>query len=597
MKKTGGLTFRILLIVLLGGGFIVAGASGYSYIALQRYSDRIAQDAARRISETVSIRLETASRPIVRRAENFSKYDGLESQWILYSESVESRKLYDHLGATLLDSPYLLSAGLLLDPATWNRTREEVAHAPFVIRSGDTFLLRDLAESGTDYLDSDFFVRTMAEKRSTWVEPMIETEDGTHIAACYAHPLAHGVLLLGVPTEWIAGVMQGISAPFDGTLRILNIEGGEIFRSANPADGDANAVYSNDLSLTGWKLEAIYPARTLTAEARDVAAKIFGIGGIALICTALLAALVTTAVARSLRHLKKNIASLAQASEGFSLPSASVAGTEIEDLTESLEAMHLDAAKRIADAERTLVVRESERKELEIATDLRKKYFASPTLEEARFSVATHLDCSSRLRGVFYDVFPTDRGTLYLAVGEVPGEGTSSTLSLCAVLSFLRAVLSGGPKPNNAILQLGELLSRFGVENRSVSMLLAEFYPSTGTCVLASANYPNAMLVRNGISATIDLPESSKIDAGESDCASTIFNMNKGDAILLYSADLVDGNGKPLSLEQLSVCTAKAVPDKTLCGEALESLVQEISGDSETRAVTGDDVLMLLLYK
>ena len=597
MKKTSGLTFRILLIVLLGGGFIVAGASAYSYIALQRYSDRIAQDAARRISEMVSIRLETASRPIARRAENFSKYDGLESQWILYSESVESRKLYDHLGATLLDSPYLLSVGLLLDPATWNRTREEVAHAPFVIRSGDTFLLRDLSESGTGYLDSDFFARTMAEKRPMWVEPMIEAADDTHIAACYAYPLEHGVLLLGVPVEWIAGIMQGISAPFDGILRIYNIEGGEIFRSTSPAGVESNIVYSNDLSLTGWKLETTYPARMFTTEAQDVAAKILGIGSIALICTALLAALVTTAVARSLKHLKKNIASLAQASEGFSLPFASVGGAEVEDLTESLEAMHLDAAKRIADAERILVVRESERKELEIATDLRKKYFASPILEEARFSVATHLDCSSRLRGVFYDVFPTDRGTVYLVVGEVPGEGASSTLSLCAVLSFLRAVLSGGPKPNNAISQLGELLSRFGVENHSVSILLAEFYPSTGTCVLASANYPNAMVVRSGASATIDLPESAKVGAGESDCANTIFNMNKGDAILFYSANLVDGNGKPLSLEQLSICTAKAVSDKTSCGEALESLVREISGDSETRAVTGDDVLMLLQYK
>ncbi len=597
MKKMNTMTFRILLIILLGGGLIVAGTCGYGYIALQRYSERVAQDVVRRLSETASVRFEIAARPILRRAESFEKYEGFSSQWILYSESVESRKLDEHLGDILLDSPYLSCVGLLLDPATWQRTREEVMHAPFAIRSGDAFLLRDLAETETDYLDAAFFINVMAEKRARWVEPMAALGDD-HMAAGYAYPLEHGVVLLGVSSEWVADVMQGAGAPLGGTIRIRTSEGREIFRSASAARDEAEIAYASALPLMGWTFEVAYPARVITGAARDFAVKTLVIGGLALISTLLLVALVTTSAARSLQNLKKNITLLAESSDGFSLSPTGVAGVEIDELTESFEAVHLNVAKRIADAERVLVAREGERKELEIAADLRKKFFAPPVFEEARYSIVTRLDCSSRLRGVFYDVLPTDRGTVYLTVGEVPGEGAASTLSLCAVLSFLRAVLiSSGPKPNNAMTQLGELLARFDVDGGGVSMLLAEFYPSTGICVFANANYPNAMVVRGEESAMIDLPEGAKVGTGGEDYANVIINMSKGDFILLYSADLVDGNGKPLSAEQLSICAATAVQGKTSCSDVLEALVRELSGGSETRAVTADDVLMLLQYQ
>lgn len=535
MKKVGGMTFTLILPLAVGLILLVASLSSFTYINMKSTASETAQAAAMSIFDELGGRIGLMSDAIKRKAVAFSEYEGLNSHWVLYNQSVQSRKLDEYLQKVLAESVNISSVGVILDPRTWGRGLDEVVHAPFAVRSGDSTAILDIAEENANYLSADAYLVVRSSGTPVWTDSPL-AKDGVDDSIAYVYPIENGAIVFDVERSFIENLVAKTEIPYRGALRITSAFGKKIFSSKNlPPANSRIFIVRYPVPETGWTMEVLYPKSALESKARESAVTMLVIGAVGALFIVIVMALIISSISKSLKKLRDAAETLSKGDINTSIEKISTP-SEVAELCDNIESMRLDIAKHVAGNERELLEREGIRREDRTARDIQRFYLPDSSLVEDRgYAIAASFKHGKIRRGVFYDMVPTSRATVYIVVGEISGGDVPTLLSLSRVLVYMRALLWDGPKPAHALSRLNGIVEgELGEENR-MSLLLAEFHPATGLCVISSANSNGVILVREGEASSLDLPDTEALGAEEPSYANTVFNMNRGDAVLFYS--------------------------------------------------------------
>lgn len=551
MNRIGRLTTRVVSMLLAGGAAIIAGLCVYTYIQMKDIALCAAEEAADRTASFISARLNEEQRSISSALEETSRWSGLASHWVLYGESIEAARLDSHLMTALRTSDHLTSIGVILDPSAYGREADEVSHAPFAVRSGDRYEMIDLAEEDADRLSSSLVLALSDDRRPQWGEPMLgDWSSGP--AAAFAMPDRCGIFVCEVSEAWLDDAMRGIVPPHGGRVRLLSASGREIY--VLPGESSiARTVFKGKVDNIGWIVETSFDDIDPDGRAASTALQMAAVGSMLLIVIAVAIGGVTAAYSASLRGISSRLQSIkADASDDVTILDRQPAGAELVELVHSIEAMRLEISRSIAGEEREMQVAEREKIEGGAASVIRSRFFRSSTLSDDRFDLCARIVDDGKALGSFYDMIRSERGTVYMLIGEVGGEDLEAAVSVPSVLSFARAVLLNSPEPSSAVARINEMLVEYAVPGsggkHDVTMLLVAFYPSTGTCAIASAGSFAMSLLRGGDADEIELPPSQPLGDLEREMVSQVQNLSRGDAMLICSRGVGGSDGSHTKL-------------------------------------------------
>lgn len=100
--------------------------------------------------------------------------------------------------------------------------------------------------------------------------------------------------------------------------------------------------------------------------------------------------------------------------------------------------------------------------------------------------------------GDWYDFIPLRDGRWGLVLADVSGKGTAAALLMSATRGMLRSLAQTDSGPAEVLARLNEMLLEDIPSGRFVTMVYAEFDPSTRTLRLANAGHPPPLLVEPG---------------------------------------------------------------------------------------------------
>lgn len=565
MRKNGRLTSWILITILIGGAVCTSALCVLAYFSMRGQAFDGAADSVMRMASSLSSRFESEARPIVRCAESIARSESLSSQWVLYEESVEAKKFYDYLSSVLRTTRYITSIGVLLDPEGWDRQRSEASHAPFAVRSGDQIIMTDLSDHKSDYIEI-----APSGSQPYWTEAVDVPDDKLSPIVAFARPTKYGTIICNVSREWLENAVRGEQAPFGGGFAIVSNEGRDLYREQPSNDDGALQTVSEEVGYTGWNIEVSYPTGRVTEYASAAAAKLAGIGAAITAVTMLFSLIITKPAVRSIRALAAGVRAANIDAPELNFHPVGAMSAETSDLARAVEEMCLGVSKRIAGEERNMREAEKRQDAGKVMSAVMSHFLPEPALETGRFSIAARAEYRDGGAGIFYDIVRSDRGTIYLVLGETAGEGASPAMAISTAMSFTRSLLKYCPEPNIGLGQLSELISRYWNDKKgSISMMLAEFYPSTGTCVIASAGCPSAVIIRDNEPSAIDLPSAGSVARVGKDISNIVLNMGRGDALVFCTPSAV---GSVVDSERLSTHTALVLHSTSSSSEAVKSL-------------------------
>lgn len=585
MKQSGSLTKRVVVTILLGGLALIAGLCIYSYMKMAEISTSYDSEEAARIVSMIGSRIENEQQTIARAAENAARFSALSSHWVLYSTSLEAARLDNHLITILRASPQLVAVGVMLDPRVYERSLDEAMHAPFAVRNGDTIQIVDMAEDPDGYVSSDAFVKGTASKAAAWCDPTPYISTLVTSCASYILPTEKGVFVCEVSPEWIENIAGG-AVSTGGSLVIKSGSGRKIYSIGDDGRGDASAEQFK-MDKLGWTAEVKVSPKGIVSPLISSVTTMAAVGCVILVLTAIAASFSTGAYSASIRGITERLQTAsADTSEDLAILDRKPAGDDIVELAHSIENMRIEISKVFAGEERELLNAERIKNETDTASVVRGQFFRNPDMSGERFDVSARLVDNGSAMGDFYDIVRTDIGNIYVILGGIDGADMTAAVSVPSILSFVRSVIMKSPEPSVALAQINELLNEFSSATsgagRHVSMIIAAFYPTTGTCSIAAAGSFTHYVIRGASPEDIEIPIAASLCDSEADYSSVVINMGFGDTLMLATRGV---HGDDSDRGKLPTLAALALQSEGKTSEAVSAM-----------KLKGNGVILLLQY-
>lgn len=573
---------RIFMAVTIGCAVITIALSFFSYDRSVKEKERAASELAAMMAKALDARLDLERRPMISIAERAAQFDGFASQWVLYEGSIESGRLYDHLGLILLTHSSINSMGIILDPSAWGRSTSEVTHAPFVVQDSAGFDRYDRSDALTKETIDGILERSKELKTPFWLASTPPDGTSDQIVLTMNCPIEKGVVVFTLSNEWIDESLKFLSLPHDGGFRLVDDEGREIFRTPMFADDDSVIRADAKLASSGLNLAAVFPRTSMIAVAKESSLLMLVMGAGIAVVTVIIATWLATFFGGSVKLLTKRIESSANDLDNeIAITDGMEGDKDISALAKSIDATRKNFAILCAEHEHEVAVAERDRADSLFSSEVNKHFFTSTKLVGSKFVSVARVGDNCLRNGEFYDLYQSDRGSVVAIVGRVDGDGPERVILASSAMSYLRSMRLNCNEPNTALANLNSLLAAHWGEFK-LSAMIAEFYPPTGTCVLSDAGYPALTLIRGGAPVEVVFPKTESLTGVEVELARTILNMSKGDSILLCGdrAREASVNG-----QQLPIVTALALQSQQSALDAAASL-----------QLTDDSIVILLQY-
>jgi PAS domain S-box-containing protein len=196
--------------------------------------------------------------------------------------------------------------------------------------------------------------------------------------------------------------------------------------------------------------------------------------------------------------------------------------------------------------------------------------------------------------GDFFDVFETENGEWALAIGDVCGKGVSAAAVTGLARHTLRAAAMREKHPSDVLGVLNQAILRADVEERFCTAVFVRLEPAEGArkLELSTGGHPTPLLLRSSGEVEPVICEGMLIglfdDAEMDTCELTL---NSGDALVLYTDGVVEGQGSDMGENALKSILESCVGlDAAAIGETIEQrVVASQDGDP------ADDIAVLVL--
>ncbi|MFJ6718679.1 SpoIIE family protein phosphatase [Streptomyces sp. NPDC091259] len=204
----------------------------------------------------------------------------------------------------------------------------------------------------------------------------------------------------------------------------------------------------------------------------------------------------------------------------------------------------------------------------------------------------------TELGGAWFDVIPLSGAQVALVVGDVPGQGLHSAVTMGRLRTAVRTLADLGLSPEELLTHLDDQVNRFqGDENdeeftgraAGTTCVYAVFDPISRSCVVARAGHPApALISREGSRDLLDLPGGPPLGMGGAPFESGELTLDDGDLLVLCTAGLAKPSDQDMgsdtgplpepAREALAEATRAATSEPSRPDHALDDISDRLIG-------------------
>ncbi|MFJ4468337.1 SpoIIE family protein phosphatase [Streptomyces sp. NPDC089424] len=146
---------------------------------------------------------------------------------------------------------------------------------------------------------------------------------------------------------------------------------------------------------------------------------------------------------------------------------------------------------------------------------------------------------ATEVGGDWFDVIPLDGGSTALVVGDVMGSGITAAATMGRLRTATNTLASLGLDPAVLLEHLDRITS--DLDHSIATCVYAVHEPREGRCLIANAGHlPPVHVRRDGARALLDLPTGAPLGVGGVEFTTTVFTLDPGDELVLYTDGLVE---------------------------------------------------------
>lgn len=529
--RARSLAGRMILLLVLGSGGVLAAVVGYDYVSSRAFFQEELRLRAQATVQGAANRVESVVRSVEKIAEELAL-----SLRILSPDAVARSTLMAH---TLQEQPEIFSITAVLEGS------EGAVALPQVIRHPDGIFSRDLAPRRYPYATLDWFTLPRDMGTASWSEPFSSPEDAVpgavpegprELRASYAVPLFRGpglsedffgVVACDVSLAWLSAYLASLPLG-EGYAFLLSDNGSfiahpdqryimkeTIFSVAEAFSdrtlrglgqhmvrGDTGFLPFHNTSTrkdywigfapipaTGWSLGVLYPQDSLLEALQKWSNNELTLGFLGLLFLTGLVILVCRTVTSPLRRLDTAVQILSSGDLEAPLPPMSGVD-EVARLGRSFAAMVRDLKARIAELQATTAAKERIESDLRIAHEIQMSLVPKIFPRSRDMEVHAVLEPAREVGGDFYDIVPLGNDRWAFAVGDVSGKGVPAALFMAVTRTLLRVLARTTAAPG---LLLERLNNELAVENTTcmfVTLFYGVVHGPSGELRYASAGHP-----------------------------------------------------------------------------------------------------------
>jgi phosphoserine phosphatase RsbU/P len=187
-------------------------------------------------------------------------------------------------------------------------------------------------------------------------------------------------------------------------------------------------------------------------------------------------------------------------------------------------------------------------------------------------------DSDTGISGVFHDL---NHVRWCVSLGDVAGHGMPAAILMARICPEARLLLRAGYAPTEALAQVNRHYYDSGIQNRFVTMVLAEIDPRTHRLKVANSGHPNPLVRRaDGRVEELECPGSGPPLGVDRDATykSAGFDLAPGDVVVLYSdgvSEAVNLNNQTFGVPRLKALLAQTTGGAAEVGEAILAIVRD----------------------
>jgi GAF domain-containing protein len=224
----------------------------------------------------------------------------------------------------------------------------------------------------------------------------------------------------------------------------------------------------------------------------------------------------------------------------------------------------------------------------DIARQLQQAVLPDDLAKLTEWQIATHYRPGGRAEvgGDFYDAIPLGGGLLAIFIGDVMGHGVAAAAAMAQMRSAIRAYLCIDPTPSAVVTALDGMFSRLLIDQLT-SLAYAVIDTAAGEVRIVSAgHYPPMIVSRDGRPRLAQTAPQRALGAGGDDRIETVWPLERGDTILLYTDGLVERRDEVIDEGLARLASHAHVLNQESLDDGLRTLVARLDDDAGDDDVT-----------
>jgi serine phosphatase RsbU (regulator of sigma subunit) len=180
-----------------------------------------------------------------------------------------------------------------------------------------------------------------------------------------------------------------------------------------------------------------------------------------------------------------------------------------------------------------------------------------------------------------------------VTLGDVAGHGMPAAILMARICPEARLLVRAGYTPTEVLTHVNKQYYESGLQNRFVTMVMAEIDPSTHRLTVADSGHPSPLVRRaDGRVEALDCPDSAPPLGVMPDplYKSAVFDLAPGDVVVLFSdgvTEAVDLRNQPFGVPRLKALLAQTTGGAPEVGEAVLAHVRDhMTGRSQNDDLT-----------
>lgn len=534
MLNKKSITWRLVVLVLVGAGCILLALTGYSYFSAKTMLEDELMDKARYTAVMVTTRVEAMARP----AEIMAAAAGGMAKTVPLTQEQK----YSLLERLLADTPEAFGAALAVSEP--NVTAQSV---PYVCRAGDGWQHLNLGSDSYAYQRQDWYVRPHQLKRPVWSEPYYDEGGGNILMATYSVPLwfddAHkqpaGVATADVSLASLGGMMRALNLGQDSYAFIVSSQGKFIahpneeyvmkeslfsmaekknnpllkklgddmvggktgyIRYTSAHNGQSGWIMYVPITSAGWSLGIFFSQAALMNKVFSWTHSQWYLMVAGLLLLLAVAMSIGRSITRPIRELELATRSLAFGNLDVVIP-YSDSDDEVDKLAETFSIMVSELKIYMEIIKTTAASQERIESELRIARTIQLSLLpdkGSEFCHRPEFSLGAMLESAREVGGDFYDFFFLDKEqeNLFLIIGDVSDKGVAAALFMAVARTLVRSGAKDAQTPAQLLAWLNNELAKNNDSCMFVTVFCAAIHLPSGCCRYANGGHSPALLLQ-----------------------------------------------------------------------------------------------------